>query len=76
MLKYKIDVLKALKEKGFSTSRIRKNKILSESTLTRIREGKTSISCDSIGIICSMLNCQPGDIIQNVLTEEEQTKFI
>ncbi|MCM1440004.1 MAG: helix-turn-helix transcriptional regulator [Roseburia sp.] len=76
MIKYKIDILKELKEKGFTTTKIRKNKILSESTLQRIRDGKTSISCDSIGTICSMLQCQPGDILQNELTEEEKSAFI
>ena len=39
MLKYKIDILEALKEKGFSTARIRKEKLLNESALQYIREG-------------------------------------
>lgn len=75
MLKYKIDVLQELKTAGYTTTRIRKEKILSESTLTRLREGKTTISCDSIGVICSMLRCQPGDVLENVITDEEKIKL-
>lgn len=75
MIKYKIDVLEELKKKGYTTTIIRKNKILAESTLTRLREGKTSISCDSIGVICSMLRCQPSDIIENTISNEEKVKL-
>lgn len=75
MIQYKIDVLDALKKKGYTTTMIRKKKILAESTLTRLREGKTSISCDSIGVICSMLHCQPSDIIENIISDEEKIKL-
>lgn len=75
MLRYKIDVLEELKKKGYTTTRIRKDKMLSESTLTRLREGKTSVSCDSIGVICSMLRCQPSDVLENEITDEEKIKL-
>ena len=75
MIEYKIDVLEELKKKGYTTTLIRKKKILAESTLTRLREGKTSISCDSIGVICSMLRCQTSDIIKNEITDEEKIKL-
>ncbi len=72
MIKYKIDVLDELKKRGYTTTIIRKKKILAESTLTRLRDGKTSISCDSIGVICSMLRCQPSDIIYNSISDAEK----
>lgn len=75
MLKYRMNVLEELKKKGYTTTRLRKDKILGESTLTRLREEKTSISCDSIGIICSMLRCQPSDILENEITDEEKLKL-
>lgn len=75
MLRYKINVLEELKKKGYTTTRLRREKILGESTLTRLREQKTSISCDSIGIICSMLRCQPSEILENVITDEEKLKL-
>ena len=35
MLKYKIDVLATLKEKGYNTNKIRKEKIMGEAMLKR-----------------------------------------
>ena len=40
MLIYKIDVIEKLKEAGYNTARIRKEKLLNESALQYIREGK------------------------------------
>lgn len=75
MLKYRINVLDELKKNGYNTNRLRKEKIFGESTISRIREGKANISCDSIGMICSMLRCQPGDILINEITDEEKIKL-
>lgn len=65
MLKYKIDILEALKEKGFSTARIRKEKLLNESALQYIREGKP-IGPKPLDDLCALLDCQPGDILEFV----------
>lgn len=67
-IRYKIDVLSALKAAGYNTNTIRKEKLLSEGTLQSLRNGKY-ISMDAISKICKLLNCQPGDIIEY---EEEQ----
>lgn len=63
-IKYKVDIVEQLKAKGYSTYRIRKDKLLSESTIQKFREGNTSVSLDNIGTVCGLLNCQPGDIIE------------
>ena len=62
-LKYKIDVLRALKQNGYNTTKIRREQLLSESTLQKLREGE-SISWKNIESICNHLNCQPGDIME------------
>lgn len=67
-LQYKIDIIKALKEKGISTYTMRKEKILSESTIQKLREGK-GIAWENLEIICKLLECQPGDIIEYVSDE-------
>lgn len=64
-IKYKIDILPMLKEAGFNTTRLRREKLLSESTIQALREGK-AVSIDNISRICAMLNCQPGDILEYV----------
>lgn len=64
-IKYKIDVLAALKEKGFSTFRIRKEKIMNEGALQAIRENRL-VSADNLSKLCKLLECQPGDILEYV----------
>ena len=69
-VKYKIDIISALKKAGFNTNTIRKEKLLSEGTLQSLRKGKY-ISMDAISKICKLLNCQPGDIME--YEDEEKT---
>lgn len=66
---YKIDVLEALKEKGYSSYNLRKEKLLSESTIQALRN-KKQISWDNLEKLCKLLQCQPSDLIEYV--EEEQ----
>lgn len=62
---YKIDVLAALKEKGYSTYKIRKDRVFAESTLQAFRSG-VMVSYDTIGKLCEMLCCQVGDILEYI----------
>lgn len=71
---YKIDIMKELKEKGYTANRMRKEKILSESTMQNIRN-KTNITLESINTICIILRCQPSDIIEIAPTDEEKIKY-
>ncbi len=65
MLKYKIDVIQALKDKGYSTYYIRKNKLMTEPQLQQIRDNKL-LSHDALNKLCSLLECQPGDILEYI----------
>lgn len=62
-IKYKVNVLDELKAKGYSTYKIRKEKILSESTVQAFRRGDL-VSLDNIARVCELLSCQPGDILE------------
>ena len=68
-MKYKIDVLSALKGCGFTTYKIRKEKLLSESTVQKLRAG-IGVSWENIETICRLLQCQPGDLIEYVADNE------
>lgn len=68
-LRYKMDVLAALKDKGFTTYTIRKEKLLSESTVQKLRAGM-GVSWDNLDTICQMLDCQPGELIELVKDEK------
>lgn len=67
-LKYKIDVLSALKASGYSTYQIRKDKLLSESTVQKLRN-KLPVSWENLETLCKLLNMQIGDIIEYVPDE-------
>ena len=71
MLKYKIDILEALKEKGYTSYRIRKDKLIGEAQLTKIRSGDIA-SKETLNTICRLLDCQPGDILEYVKSDQEQ----
>lgn len=57
------NILEKLKEKGLTTYKIRKEKIISENTLQHIRENK-GITTDAVAKLCEVLDCQPGDILR------------
>ena len=64
-IKYKIDVLDELKRAGYSTYKLRSEKIIGERQLQQIRIGEVvSLAC--LNKLCQLLNCQPGDIIEYV----------
>ena len=68
-LRYKLDILKALKEKGYNTNKIRTEGLLSQSTLQKFRN-QQGISWDSLEVLCRLLECQPGDLIEYVPEEK------
>lgn len=57
-----------MKDKGLTTYKIRKNKIVSEGTLQSLREGK-SVTTEAIANLCKVLDCQPGDIMEYIPDE-------
>lgn len=61
--RYKIDIMDALKDKGFTTSTIREHKIFGESALQKIRTGGM-VSWTVLEKICIILGKQPGDLIE------------
>ena len=74
MIVYKVDIIKALAEKGFTTTKLRREKLLSESTLQRIRK-QENINTQTINDVCIMLRCQPSDVLEVIATDEEKIKF-
>lgn len=62
-IKYKIDVLEALKAAGYSTYKLRKDKLIGEATIQRLRGGEP-VSWENIATLCALLDCQPGDLLE------------
>ena len=64
-IQYKINVLQALKDAGYNTNRIRQEKIMGQATLQQLRKGEL-VSWKNIDTICTLLNCQIGDLLEHV----------
>lgn len=60
---YKIDVLDELKKAGYNTSRLRRDKIMGEATIQKIRE-KQLVSWANMDTLCELLDCGVGDIVE------------
>ena len=68
-VKYKLNILQALKNAGYNTNRIRKEKLIGQATLQQLRHGEL-VSWSTIETICKLLQCQPGDILEYVDNEK------
>lgn len=74
MFKYKFDVLETLKESGYNTTRLRKEKLLGENAIQSLRRGEM-VGIIALEKICSILDMQPGNIIKYVENEEKQKHY-
>ncbi len=70
-IKYRIDVLDALKQAGYSSYKIRKEKILGERILQRLRH-QDSVSYEVLALLCELLHCQPGDLLEYVPDDNKE----
>ena len=62
-IRYKVDILAELKKKGYSSTRIREEKLIGQSYLQQLRRGEL-VSWKTLDTICALLECQPGDLIE------------
>mgnify|MGYP001012282283 CR=1 FL=1 len=64
-IRYKVDVMAKLKEKGYSSTKIREEKLIGQSYLQQLRHGEL-VSWKTLDTICALLECQPGDLIEYI----------
>ncbi len=67
-IRYRIDILAKLKEAGYTTYRLRQEKLLGERNIQYLREGRI-LAPAGLETLCRLLKCQPGDIL--LYTEEQ-----
>lgn len=63
MLQYKIDVIAALKDKGYNSTVILRDNILSQSAMQKLRENEI-VGIKTLEQLCGLLDLQPGDLIE------------
>ena len=61
-----------LKEKGYSTDRIRKEGWIGNKTCQSINDGTGGLDYRSIDKLCKALSVQPGDLMEYVPDPEEE----
>lgn len=59
---YKINILPELKKMGYTTTRLRKDRLLTDRAVQTLREGKP-LSFKNLAKICELLCCDVGDIL-------------
>jgi putative transcriptional regulator len=64
-IRYKVDIMAELKKKGYSSTRIREEKLIGQSYLQQIRHSEM-VSWKTLDTICALLECQPGDLVEFV----------
>ena len=64
-IRYKVDILEELKKKGYSSTRIRNDKLIGQSYLQQLRNNEL-VSWKTLNTICGLLECQPADLIEDV----------
>ena len=64
-IRYKVDVMAELKKKGFTSTKIREEKLIGQSYLQQLRHGEL-VSWKTLDTICALLECQPGDLVEYV----------
>ena len=70
-IRYKVDILAELKKKGYSSTRIREEKLIGQSYLQQLRWGEL-VSWKTLDTICALLDCQPGDLIEFIPAEVQE----
>lgn len=61
-----------LKEQGITTYRIRKENIISQAALTKMKNGSGNVDTRTLERLCAVLHCQPGDIMEYVEESAEE----
>jgi len=64
-------IMKLLSDHGWSSYRLRKEKLLSEGTISRLRRGE-NLNTSTIDVLCRLCECQPGDLMHYVPDGERE----
>jgi len=68
-IRLKMDILSALKEVGYTSYKLRQEKLLGESSIQKLRDEKLP-SWNELNTICRLLGKQVGDLVEYVPDEE------
>lgn len=73
MFKFKMDIIELLKENGYNTTRIRKEKLIGEKTMQDMKQGIVP-GIKTLETLCRILDMQPGNLIKFIPDESTNHK--
>lgn len=76
MIQYKINVIEELAKIGVNTTTAKNTRLFGQATMSKFRNGDTTISLDNLNRLCAVLEMQPRDIIKYIETDEDRKKII
>ncbi|MBQ2398346.1 MAG: helix-turn-helix transcriptional regulator, partial [Bacteroidales bacterium] len=65
-------LLKLFADNGYTSYKIKKEKLIGQGTLTAIKNGTGGLDAKSIAKLCAVFHCQPGDLMEYV--EDTETE--
>ena len=63
-----------LKERGYTTYKIRQEKLIGQATLSAIKNGTGGLDAKTIARLCEVFDCQPGDLMEYVKESGESVQ--
>ena len=63
MIVYSKNIIEELGKKGYTTYKIKQEKIFNQTQLQQLRDNKL-LTQDNLNKLCELLDCQPGDILE------------
>lgn len=63
-----------LKEKGYTTYKIRKDNLIGQRSYTALKNGSGGLDAKTLNKLCKALECQPGDLMEYVADEEVESE--
>lgn len=63
MIIYSKNIIEELGKKGYTTYKIKQEKIFNQTQLQQLRDNKL-LTQDNLNKLCELLECQPGDILE------------
>ena len=63
MIVYSKNIIEEMGKKGYTTYKIKQEKIFNQTQLQQLRDNKL-LTQDNLNKLCELLECQPGDILE------------
>lgn len=66
-------LLKLLADNGYTSYKIKKEKLIGQATFQAIKNGTGGLDAKSLAKLCAVFHCQPGDLMEYVEEEQEES---